>query len=126
MGNAQGFGAKSHALRFFPKVVTPQLAARQSLETLGFTKHVILKLLHWVLSLNNVGSVSFPEHQWAEELPNIIVTPMLAKNVRRILGPTDEMKTNKSRGNCFTNTVKRQCSVSLVKLSMDLGGTVDN
>ena len=65
-----------------------------------------------------MSGVAFPEQDGFEDLPNLSVTPMLAKYISRVGCSCDMNKVNNLRRNGFSKAMEGQCIVLFGKFSM--------
>ncbi len=66
----------------------------------------VTELLGFV-EIKQIRSITSPEEKWLEKLPNLLVTPMLTKDVSWIDHSWDMVEGDDFRGNCLMHTVER-------------------
>ena len=71
------------------------------LEILDKTLRCLVKIQHV-----NVLGVPFPEEEWLEQLPDLLVAPVLDQDVSRVLITINMIKSNDGSCNGFTYAVK--------------------
>ena len=73
-----------------------------------------------------LGRVALKEEKWLEVVPDLRVCPMFAEDISRVENTFKVMHPDELGGNGLTNTMERQCIMTLVQLCMRDSQTVHN
>ena len=79
-----------------------------------------------VLLFEQLPRISLPEQEWLELLPDLLVSPMLTKDVSWVNVTRDMVELDHSTCNGFTDTVVGEHCMPLVKLGMGQQTTVND
>ena len=67
----------------------------------------IVIIITWTTIITDVQGVSLPEEQWLQQLPHLLVTPVLTQQVSWITISWDVEETYNARCNSLTNPMER-------------------
>ena len=76
--------------------------------------------------VQNIQRVALPEQERLQKLPNLLVSPMLAEDVGRIIFASDVVEDKDAGSNSFSYSVERQCCMALVEFHMRRHRTINN
>ena len=71
-----------------------------------------------------LGRVTLKEEKWLEVVPDLRVCPMFAEDISRVENTFKVMHLDELGGNGLTNTMERQCIMTLMQLCMRDSRTV--